>query len=155
MVNALALSAVGSTSGGGRSLHIYIWSVTGSAGIMTASIGKRVRFDLDLLDPEDPFEIDGGNRPHLAKHLPDDDHGRPVPVGPEDVLDAYLYGDPDYYEPDESGQADWLMIGMVPGLVISVPIAPPNSGDARYCRPIGVYKPSVADRNRYLRGSGR
>jgi len=30
----------------------------------------RVRFDLDLLDPDDPFEIDDANRPHLYKHLP-------------------------------------------------------------------------------------
>jgi hypothetical protein len=48
--------------------------------------------------------------------------------------------------------ADWLMVGMVPGLIICVPIAPPNSGDVRFCRPIGIYKPSVEDKNRYLRG---
>jgi len=89
---------------------------------------------------------------HLFKHLPDDDHGRPVAVGPEDILDAYIYGDPAFYPADEYGEADWLMVGMVPGLVILVPIAPPDSGDARFCRPIGIYKPSVEDRNRYLRG---
>jgi hypothetical protein len=25
-------------------------------------------FDPDDLDPEDPFELDSGNRPHLFKH---------------------------------------------------------------------------------------
>ena len=119
---------------------------------MFGGVGKRERLDPDLLDREDPFEIDDGNRLHLNKHLPDDDQGRPVAVGPDDVLDAYVYGDPSFYEADEAGAADWLMIGMVPGLVICVPIAPPNSGDARFCRPIGIYKPSVNDRNRYLRG---
>ena len=61
---------------------------------MTEGPGKRERLDPDLLDPENPFEIDNGNRVHLIKHLPDDDQGRPVAVGPEDVLDAYIYGDP-------------------------------------------------------------
>jgi len=126
--------------------------VTGSAVIMTESVRRRMRLDLDLLDAENPFEIDNGNRVHLVKHLPNDDDGRPVAVGPEDVLDAYTYGDPDYFKADEDGQADWLMVGMVPGLVICVPIAPPNSGDARFCRPIGIYKPSIAYRNRYVRG---
>jgi hypothetical protein len=119
---------------------------------MAEGPGKRERLDPDLLDPENPFEIDDGNRVHLIKHLPEDDQGRPVAVGPEDVLDAYIYGDPIFYKADEDGAADWLMVGMVPGLVICVPIAPPNNGDARRCRPIGIYKPSVEDRNRYLRG---
>jgi hypothetical protein len=119
---------------------------------MTGGAGKRVRLDPDLLDPEDPFEIDDGNGVHLYKHLPEDDQGRFVAVGPEDILDAYIYGDPSFYEANEAGAADWLMIGMVPGLVICVPIAPPNSGDARFCRPIGIYKPSVEDRHRYERG---
>jgi hypothetical protein len=53
----------------------------------------RSRFDIDLLDPDNPFEIDDGNRPHLYKHLPVAD-GRHVSVGVEDILDVYLYGDP-------------------------------------------------------------
>jgi len=77
-----------------------------------------------------------------------------VAVGPEDVLDAYIYGDPAFYEAEPAGSADWLMIGQIPGLVICVPIAPPNSGNVRFCRPIGIYKPSIEDRNRYLRGEG-
>jgi len=114
--------------------------------------GKRVRFDLRLLDDEDPFEIDDGNRPHLFKHLPMDGRGRLVTVGPEDILDVYLYGDPSFFEAKEGGPADWLMVGMVPGLTVCVPLAPPNSGDVRRCRPIGIYKTSEADKIRYLRG---
>jgi hypothetical protein len=34
---------------------------------------SRARFDPELLDPDDPFEIDDGNRPHLAKHSPHTD----------------------------------------------------------------------------------
>jgi hypothetical protein len=30
----------------------------------------RTRFDPELLDEHDPFDIDDGNRPHLAKHSP-------------------------------------------------------------------------------------
>lgn len=124
----------------------------GKVGVMVASVRKRVRFDLDLLDPEDPFEVDGGNKVHLFKHLPSDDGGKPVTVDPEDALDVYIYGDPDYYPADEGGQADWLMVGMVPGLLLCIPLAPPKSGDVRFCRPIGIYTPSREDRNRYLRG---
>ncbi len=119
---------------------------------MTEGHSKRVRFDLRLLDADDPFEIDDGNRPHLFKHLPMDRRGRLVAVGPEDILDVYLDGDPSFFEANEAGPADWLMIGIVPGLTICVPLAPPNSGDARRCRPIGVYRTSEADRIRYLRG---
>jgi hypothetical protein len=119
---------------------------------MEGKQGKRVRFDLRLLDDEDPFEIDDGNRPHLFKHLPTDSRGRLVAVSPEDVLDVYLYGDPSFFEAKEDGSADWLMVGTVPGLTICVPLAPPNSGDVRRCRPIGIYKTSEADRIRYQRG---
>jgi len=40
----------------------------------------RDRFEIDLLDPDDPFEIDDQNRPHLYKHLPAVS-GRYVAVG--------------------------------------------------------------------------
>jgi hypothetical protein len=112
----------------------------------------RVRFNLDALDPEDPFEIDAGNQPHLYKHLPTDDTGRSVSVGVSDLLDIYLFGDASYYYANETGPADWMMFGQVPGLVLSVPLAPPNSGDTSKCRPIGIYKPAREDRLRYLRG---
>jgi hypothetical protein len=40
----------------------------------------KERFDVDALDPDDPFEIDDDNMPHLAKH---------APFTSEDVLDAW------------------------------------------------------------------
>ena len=43
----------------------------------------RERFDLDALDPDDPFELDSGNLPHLAKH---------APFTAEDALDAWTFG---------------------------------------------------------------
>ncbi len=98
----------------------------------------RVRFDLDQLDAEDPFEIDEGNRPHLYKHLPTR-RGRSVPVGAGEILDVYLLGDPAYFEAREDDSADWIMIGEAPGLTLLVPLAPPNSGDPTKCRPIGLY----------------
>jgi len=119
---------------------------------MEVGLCNRERLDIDPLDPEDPFEIDDGNKIHLFKHLPQDDRGRPVAVGPADILDLYLYGNPDYYPARACGAADWLMIGMVPGLFLSVPLAPPNSGNGRFCRPIGIYNASAQNRSRYLRG---
>lgn len=119
---------------------------------MNSGQGERSRFDWRLLDPQDPFEIDDGNRPHLYKHLPNDSHGKPVPVGPEDILDVYLDGYPAYFEADDSGWADWLMVGMVPALIVCVPLAPPKHGDVSVCRPIGIYKVSEENRIRYLRG---
>jgi hypothetical protein len=41
---------------------------------------SRARFDPELLDPDDPIEIDDGNRPHLAKHSPHTD---------ADLMDAW------------------------------------------------------------------
>jgi hypothetical protein len=44
------------------------------------------------------------------------------------------------------------MLAYVPGIpVISVPLAPPHSGDWRKCRPIGLDKAKSADREKYLR----
>jgi hypothetical protein len=110
-----------------------------------------VRFDYNLLDPWDPFEIDDGNRVHLYKHLLTDDAGRSVVVEIADILDAYRDGDPGFIEA-AAGRADWLMLACIPGLVIAVPLARPNSGDVTKCRPIGLQKPRTEDRVRYLKG---
>jgi len=109
-------------------------------------------FDYDRLDPENPLEIDDGNRVHLLKHLPTDDRGQSVAVGVNDILDLYVLGNPVYDPARKGGWADWLMVGEVPGLIICVPLAQPKSGDVRFCRPIGIYKAPAALRDRYLRG---
>lgn len=55
----------------------------------------RERFDLDALDPDDPFELDSGNLPHLAKH---------APFTAEDVVDAWTFGDPLFYPAADDGR---------------------------------------------------
>jgi hypothetical protein len=104
------------------------------------------RFDLDALDPDDPFELDDGNIPHLAKH---------APFTAEDVLDAWTFGQPLFYPAAEGGPADWLMVARVPGAIVVVPLGPPRSGDPRRCRPIGIYEPSRALAGRYDEDSRR
>lgn len=92
----------------------------------------RGRFDIDLLDLEDPFEIDDGNTPHLAKH---------APFTHETLDEAWRFGEPRFFEAASGGAADWLMIAEVTGegLVI-VPLAPGTT--VHQCRPIGIYKPN-------------
>jgi len=92
----------------------------------------RKRFDLEALDPDDPFELDSGNLPHLAKH---------APFTACAALDAWTYSDPLFYPAAEEGPADWLMVARVPGAIVVVPLAPSRSGDPRQCRPIGIYEP--------------
>jgi len=54
---------------------------------------ERERFDPDRLNPEEPFEIDERNRPHLYKHMPNLE-GRSVRVGEEDLLDLWIADEP-------------------------------------------------------------
>ena len=106
----------------------------------------RERFALEALDPDDPFEIDSGNLPHLAKH---------APFTAEDALDAWTFGDPLFYPAREDEPADWLMVARIPGTVVVVPLASSRSGDSRKCRPIGVYEASAALIGRYEEDSRR
>lgn len=85
------------------------------------------RFDLDLLDEEDPFEIDTQTA-HLFKH---------PHLGIDDVDDVWA-SDPVFYP--AKPPAHWLMCAEVGGRVLVVPLAPARSGDPRRCRPIGCYK---------------
>ena len=85
--------------------------------------------DFTLLDDDDPFELDGGNLPHLFKHGP--------------YSDEYLWevwtSDPLFFEPtDQSRSADWLMVAEVAGDILVVPLAKPKSGNIRKARPIGL-----------------
>lgn len=113
----------------------------------------KKRFDPNDLDPEDPFEIDSGNRPHLYKHLPTGS-GHYVAVGEEELLDLYIADDPLFYPGRDEDPADWLMVGEVPELVLVVPLAPPNAPDARKCRPISIFSAGEAQRSTYRRDAG-
>lgn len=108
----------------------------------------RRRFEIDLLDSEQPFEVDHRNRPHLYKHLPVSG-GHYVAVGEEDLYDLYLFGDPIYDPAIETGPADWLMIGYVPEIILVVPLAAPEYSDRTKCRPIGIYKANEDAMNRW------
>ncbi len=65
--------------------------------------------NLDLLDPDDPFEVDT-QLPHLFKH---------EVFGLEDVYDVW-WDNPLFYE--AVPPADWLMVGEVPGGLLVVPL---------------------------------
>lgn len=90
------------------------------------------------IDPEDPFEIDAANRPHLFKHHGRAD-GRVITLSEADIYDVFHH-DPQF-RPASHGPAEWLMMGEVPGgLVLVVPLAPARSDEPSKCRPIGVYQ---------------
>jgi hypothetical protein len=101
--------------------------------------------NLDDLDPEDPFELDTNNRPHLFKH---DKYGE------EDLKDIYY--DALFYPANPAGSAEWLMVGQPPGEdPLVVPLAPPNSGDPTKARPIGIYRASGTLLSYYLIDTGQ
>ena len=89
------------------------------------------RFDLSLLDEEDPFEIDT-QAAHLFKH---------PHLGIDDIDDVWA-SDPLFYP--ARPPADWLMCAEVGGRVLMVPLAPARSGNPQRCRPIGCYEASRA-----------
>ncbi len=84
------------------------------------------RLDLDLLDDEDPFEVDA-QVAHLFKH---------PRLGLEDIEDVWR-SDPLFYP--AKPPAHGLMVAEVGGVVLVVPLAPADSGDPAKCRPIGCY----------------
>ena len=84
------------------------------------------RFNVDDLAEDWPFEIDQ-QAIHLFKHLD---------LGLDDVSDVWT-GEPLFYL--AKPPAHWLMVAEVCGRVLTVPLAPSNTGDRRRCRPIGCY----------------
>jgi hypothetical protein len=99
------------------------------------------RFDFELLDDQDPFELDHGNRPHLFSH---------GTLSEDDLYDVW-FNDPLFFPAAEKGDADWLMVAEVPGgEVLMVPLAKPRSGDVTKARPIGLYRAGQRLRQRYL-----
>src|SRR3989442_1546749 len=94
------------------------------------------RFDYELLDDEDPFEVDT-QIGHLFKH---------EKLGLDDVYDVWA-DDPLFY-PASHGPAHWLLIGEVPGgEVLTVPLCPGETHNK--ARPIGVYRASRRDGEQY------
>ena len=85
--------------------------------------------DLDLLNDQNPFEIDA-QAAHLFKH---------PHLGLDDVHDVWV-NDPLFYP--AKPPAHYLMVAEVAGTVLIVPIAPSRSGDPTKCRPIGCYEAS-------------
>lgn len=83
-------------------------------------------FDLERLDDDWPFEIDG-QISHLFKH---------PHLGIEDIAEVWT-SDPLFYP--AIPPAHWLMVADIAGQVLVVPLAPPASGDPTRCRPIGCY----------------
>ena len=72
--------------------------------------------DFDLLDEDDPFEIDE-QAAHLLKH---------ASLGIDDIYDVWR-SDPLFYP--AKPPAHWLMVSEVAGRVLVVPLAPTGSGD--------------------------
>lgn len=96
------------------------------------------RFDIDLLDDEDPFEIDN-QAAHLFKH---------ASLGTADIYEAYM-SEPVFYP--AKPPADWLMVAQVGGQVLVVPLANANQSVVQKCRPIGCYPAAKHLENLYRR----
>ena len=86
-----------------------------------------VLLDLDQLDDDDPFEIEG-QAAHLFKH---------PRLGIADLREMWVSA-PLFYP--AKPPAHWLMVAEIAGAVLVAPLAPPRSGDPRKCRPIGCYR---------------
>lgn len=101
-------------------------------------MGVGELFDPDLLDDDDPFEIDS-QAAHLFKH---------PHLGIDDIADVWA-AEPLFYP--AKPPAHWLMCAEVAGVVLVVPVAPARSGDPRRCRPIGCYQASKNLADQYRR----
>lgn len=104
-------------------------------------------FDPGSLDPDDPFEIDEDNEPHLYSHSYVDG-GKVLALSPPDLYDIF-WGAP-LFARAAHPPADWMMTGEIPGgEVLTAPLAPARSGNPRKCRPIGLYRASSEARIGY------
>ena len=96
------------------------------------------RFDLDLLDDDDPIEIDA-QAAHLFKH---------PRLGIDDIHDVWA-SDPIFYP--AKPPAHWLMVADIDGTILVVPLAPARDGNPTRCRPIGCYQASKHLADQYRR----
>ncbi len=94
------------------------------------------RLELDVLDEDDPFEIDE-QAAHLFKH---------AGLGIDDIYDVWR-SDPLFYP--AKPPAHWLMVSEVGERVLVVPLAPTDSSDTTKCRPIGCYDAAELLARRY------
>jgi len=99
---------------------------------------REERFDLDLLEDEDPFEIDA-QAAHPFKH---------ANLGIDDIHDVWV-SDPLFYP--ATPPAHRLMCAGVAGRVLVVPLAPARSRNPARCRPIGCYEASAGLASQYRR----
>jgi hypothetical protein len=89
-------------------------------------VDDEERFDYELLDGEDPFEVDR-QIAHLFKH---------PGLGLADAYD--VWDDNPLFYPAAYAPAHWLLTGEVPGnQVLTIPLCPGKVPEK--CRPIGVY----------------
>ena len=78
--------------------------------------------DLDLLDEEDPSDVDA-QAAHLFKH---------PRLGSEDIREVWA-SDPMFYP--AKPPAHWLMVAEVHGTVLMVPLAPARDGNPKTMPP--------------------
>ncbi|MFN2593503.1 MAG: hypothetical protein ABR579_01275 [Actinomycetota bacterium] len=99
------------------------------------------RFDPDLLDALDPFEIDDGNRAQLSKW---------DGLTHDDLLEAWR-GEPRLFMAPDEFPADWDLVSEVASVgTIVVPLARAKSGDPSKARPLTVFKANLRTQARYL-----
>lgn len=70
-----------------------------------------------------------------------------TPTGIDDIYDVWR-SDPLFYP--AKPPAHWLMVAAVHGVVLMVPLAPPDSHNPTMCRPIGCYIAAKHLADRYL-----
>ena len=107
----------------------------------------RERLDPDLVDWDDPFELDDDNEFHLLSH----EHYTAGDLSDILANDAVLFP-----ADTEKGPADWLLVGQPPGEPpLVVPLAPPQSLFPTKVRPIGIYRAPAALTAGYQAGAGK
>lgn len=87
------------------------------------------RFDINALDPEQPFELDHVNSPHLAKH-----------PGCDPELLYSIWASERRFYPAAHGPADWFLVAETGGIVYLATLMKAEHAGPDKCRPIGLMK---------------